>query len=395
MALDVPQTPPRLPAAGPEVHALPLPALVLDAELRAADANGAWCDATSQPLDAVLGDGWWRGVDEHHRRPLRDAIGATTPGGSGAAEHRIRCGTQARWSRWWWQRSGGHTVVCITDIEDDKARESLLWWRATHDALTGLVNRDEFAALLERALHASDRSGAPVAVLYVDLDRFKLLNDRKGHQAGDRALAAAADAIVAAIRPSDVAGRLGGDEFAVLCEGIGTGQAAEEVAARIRSAVAACRPDGHLAPLSATVGVAIARPGELRPEPIIARADRSMYRQKRRRSHQPAGSCGLDPQREQGRPGDAAALADHADLAGEVVHRVFGAALALEAVAGAADDAIASRIRAIVDDLDGLVGSARRHALAATLAQQRAQRGRGCDASPPPVMSEARARSSE
>src|SRR6185312_11741116 len=93
--------------------------------------------------------------------------------------------------------------------------------QAFHDGLTGLANRALFGDRVEHALARSARTGSLIGVLFVDLDDFKTVNDRFGHQAGDQLLRAIAERLVAVLRPGDTAARLGGDEFAVLLEDIG------------------------------------------------------------------------------------------------------------------------------------------------------------------------------
>ena len=102
------------------------------------------------------------------------------------------------------------------DVSDRHDRVRQITERATHDPLTGLVNRTGILEELDRALSTSARSGRPTAVLLVDLDHFKYVNDSLGHAVGDRVLCAAAERLVAAVRGGDLVGRLGGDEFVVV-----------------------------------------------------------------------------------------------------------------------------------------------------------------------------------
>ncbi|MGH9010684.1 MAG: MASE1 domain-containing protein, partial [Acidimicrobiia bacterium] len=106
----------------------------------------------------------------------------------------------------------------IRDLTERKQAEAALTHHALHDPLTGLPNRSLLLDRIEVALARSNRTGKSVAVLFVDLDRFKLINDSRGHAAGDVVLRAVAERLRVAVRPSDTVGRLGGDEFVVVCE---------------------------------------------------------------------------------------------------------------------------------------------------------------------------------
>jgi diguanylate cyclase (GGDEF)-like protein len=152
---------------------------------------------------------------------------------------------------------------------------------ATHDSLTGLPNRALFSDRLEMALAGAARSGERVALLFLDLDRFKTVNDALGHLAGDQLLREVAGRLAAAVRPGDTVARLGGDEFAVLCPNLSTPTAASAVAARV---VAALRPPVSLAQRrvhpSASVGLAVAPAGSRDAEALLMAADIAMYRAK-------------------------------------------------------------------------------------------------------------------
>jgi diguanylate cyclase (GGDEF)-like protein len=157
---------------------------------------------------------------------------------------------------------------------------------AMTDPLTGLPNRALFFDRLEQALQRSRRDGSPPAVLYVDLDRFKTVNDSLGHDAGDQVLLAVADRLRTSVRTHDTACRLGGDEFAVVCEGPNVGEEALRVGRRIARAVSApleiVTRDARTAPATypvavrASVGVAVAVPGQRATE-VLRDADQAMY----------------------------------------------------------------------------------------------------------------------
>ena len=152
--------------------------------------------------------------------------------------------------------------------------------RASTDALTGLPNRryfDEFCALLARRRRAEDSVG----VLMVDIDRFKALNDRHGHQVGDEVLRAVAGAIAGAVREDDVPARYGGEEFAVLLRNP-TPEVAVEVGERVREAVAALDLARHGVPsVSVSVGAAVAADPDEPVSRTIEQADRALYEAKR------------------------------------------------------------------------------------------------------------------
>ncbi|MEY2434408.1 MAG: hypothetical protein QOC92_4133 [Acidimicrobiaceae bacterium] len=173
------------------------------------------------------------------------------------------------------------TVVNARDITERKQAEAALEFQALHDSLTGLPNRLLFLDRLENAMAraARDVSIAP-AVMFLDLDRFKSVNDGLGHEAGDDLLAAVAARLRDALRPGDTIARFGGDEFVLLCESVIDRERAEEVGAR----VLACfeQPflvDGESLRISASIGVALFDPGHTAGE-IVRDADAAMYRAK-------------------------------------------------------------------------------------------------------------------
>lgn len=150
---------------------------------------------------------------------------------------------------------------------------------ATEDALTGLANRRSFGKALTRELARRRRVAGP-AVLLLDLDGLKQINDTYGHAAGDEAIQRAGRACAASIRAGDLAARLGGDELAILLPDTGlTG--AEHVASRVCAAIEAERVHGQ--PLQVSLGIAVAGPDGDDEGAVLAAADSRMYEQKRRR----------------------------------------------------------------------------------------------------------------
>jgi diguanylate cyclase (GGDEF)-like protein len=158
------------------------------------------------------------------------------------------------------------------------SRESSL-----HDALTGLPNRTLLVERLDHAVQRARRSGQMAAILFADLDGFKLVNDMYGHSVGDELLVAVAERLGAAIRPGDTLARLSGDEFVILCEDLLGGSHVNAIAARIGSALAAPFVLSHTeVQMSASVGIAFAGRGDQLSEEVLHEADTAMYQAKRK-----------------------------------------------------------------------------------------------------------------
>jgi diguanylate cyclase (GGDEF)-like protein/PAS domain S-box-containing protein len=172
----------------------------------------------------------------------------------------------------------------LTDISDRKKAEEQLIHDALHDPLSNLPNRAFFLTLLDRAIKRTRRrSDYLFAVLFVDLDRFKMVNDSLGHGVGDQLLAAISTRLKACVRPGDVVARLGGDEFTILLEDIRGVNDATRVAERIQAELK--EPfvfDGHEVFTSASIGIALSTAGHDRPEYFLRDADTAMYRAKAR-----------------------------------------------------------------------------------------------------------------
>jgi diguanylate cyclase (GGDEF)-like protein/PAS domain S-box-containing protein len=170
----------------------------------------------------------------------------------------------------------------LADALERQAIEDAIRDRALHDPLTGLPNRVLFVDRLEHALARLGRQHSLAAILFLDLDHFKLVNDSLGHQIGDELLTAAAPRLKQALRSSDTVARFGGDEFGILLEDIGSERDAIETAERIAAIFA--RPfvlSGSEHFVTTSIGIALARGGE-RADELIRDADAAMYRAKDR-----------------------------------------------------------------------------------------------------------------
>jgi diguanylate cyclase (GGDEF)-like protein/PAS domain S-box-containing protein len=175
--------------------------------------------------------------------------------------------------------SGGRPLSWVgqfLDITERRRQEAELRFMADHDPLTGLLNRRAFSLALDQQLVRERRYGGDGALLMIDLDGFKRVNDLYGHAAGDDLLVACADALRARLRESDVIARLGGDEFAVLLPTGGRDEAA--VVARGLAAAVAGRTSGEM---TVSIGVAPMGHGGHTPDALLRDADRVMYRAKR------------------------------------------------------------------------------------------------------------------
>jgi diguanylate cyclase (GGDEF)-like protein len=175
-----------------------------------------------------------------------------------------------------------HITAMLEDISDRKQAEADLLHRTLHDPLTELPNRQLFLERL-RAARARRLAGAGLAVIFMDVDRFKEVNDTLGHHAGDELLVAFAQRLTGAVRPADVVGRFAGDEFLVLADEVGSRAGAGQLAARLIDHLR--RPfgiAGKALSVTASLGVAFsADPADV-PEEILRKADAALYLAKQR-----------------------------------------------------------------------------------------------------------------
>ncbi|HWH31835.1 MAG TPA: diguanylate cyclase, partial [Egibacteraceae bacterium] len=169
-------------------------------------------------------------------------------------------------------------IVQLEDVTERRAAEAMLTARALQDPLTGMANR---VMLMERLRQALDTYETRVAVLFIDLDRFKVVNDTHGHEVGDRVLVEVAHRIQSNLRSGDIAARLGGDEFIVLCTDVRSAadvtELVDRLLARVKEPIGA---NGQYVSVSASVGVVVPEGGARPPEDLLRQADLAMYRAK-------------------------------------------------------------------------------------------------------------------
>jgi diguanylate cyclase (GGDEF)-like protein/PAS domain S-box-containing protein len=174
-----------------------------------------------------------------------------------------------------------HHIAAFSDISAQKAAEEKIRHLAHHDTLTGLPNRFMLEGRLEQALATARRTGERLAVMFIDLDRFKVINDTLGHQTGDGLLIEVARRLRDSVRESDVVARLGGDEFVVVLTGGGAELAAAHVAAKILASVAEpCRIAGHELTTTPSIGIAVFPGDGDSVEALMKNADVAMYHAK-------------------------------------------------------------------------------------------------------------------
>jgi diguanylate cyclase (GGDEF)-like protein/PAS domain S-box-containing protein len=174
-----------------------------------------------------------------------------------------------------------HYIASFTDISDRKAAEERIHHLAHHDALTGLFNRFSLESRLEQALLSARREGLQLAVLFIDMDRFKVINDTLGHHVGDALLVEVAQRLQSSVRESDIVARLGGDEFVIVLTGMETGMAASAIAGEILATLG--RPyfiAGHELHSSPSVGISIFPADGEGVEALMKNADTAMYHAK-------------------------------------------------------------------------------------------------------------------
>ena len=255
---------------------------LLDVDRSVLQANPSLAGLLGTPVEGLVGGDICEWAAEQDRDELAAALGRLprTRQGVRAEVRFVRADGEQRWglvAASWLEGSPGvppRIVAQVENVTDRKNAEERLSHLAQHDALTGLANRPLLLAHLDSALQG-DRQ---LCVVFLDLDRFKIINDGLGHAAGDRLLQEVAHRLRDVVRPGDVVARLGGDEFVVLCHGVHSEDEGLAVAERV---LAGLRPPVELDARSEVVvtssaGVAMVTP-DCTAETLLRDADAAMY----------------------------------------------------------------------------------------------------------------------
>ena len=270
---------------GARIDDIPIPLLILQPEGLAVTANTAWAELVGRTPVETLGAGWLEALHNADRPRAWNAIsGAAASADQMVDEWRLAgAPTRTVSANIRPAADSGVVVAALVETTHWYKRVDDLYQRASHDVLTGLLNRAVLTDRVGLALARCGRTGRPPALLFIDLDGFKSVNDRYGHLAGDKLLAAVAAQLRTAVRETDTLARIGGDEFAVLCEDLRMSQIERLIVRLSRAAARPLRVGKADLSVSISVGVAFADGPADTFEALIDRADRSLYSAKRQR----------------------------------------------------------------------------------------------------------------
>ncbi|MEM7288215.1 MAG: EAL domain-containing protein [Actinomycetota bacterium] len=262
----------------------------LDTDGRIIEVNGALCDQAGQDRERILGEVLSALVHESDRDAHIARVGSLVAGRSDAVqgEHRYR-GDDG--NDVWVHESisvvrseHGEPRTLLVQSQDITAQRRAAWelaQQALHDELTGLPNRALFLNRLKHALIRAERHESQVAVMFIDIDRFKVINDSLGHETGDEFLVQIAARLGRAVRAGDTVARFGGDEFVVLCENVSGVSEATAAAQRIQGSFA--EPFGLAESptyASASIGITLSGSADTSADSLLRDADAAMYRAK-------------------------------------------------------------------------------------------------------------------
>ncbi len=262
----------------------PVAVILMDSSCRVTYVNSAYTRHSGYDPEMILGDTPAFMFDDNGviAKPIQDAISA---GQSWSGE----ISSQSREGAVVWeylivspvQDDDGtltHYLAVMEDITLRKRQEDRLWFQAHYDALTGLPNRMLVLDRLQQMIKEADRTQEQIAVLFLDMDDFKKINDSMGHDVGDKALREAARRLRAAVRAGDTVGRLGGDEFIVLANRMNSADGVPVIASHILQGFQEpFNLDGRAISLTASVGVALYPDDGQTPSELLKNADSAMY----------------------------------------------------------------------------------------------------------------------
>lgn len=278
----------RLTLADAAVQAAAEGIIVADAEGNITACNPAFVAMSGHSEADLVGKppSMLSSSDGSARERLWDVLGHGAPKWSGEGTCRHRTGET--FSVWMTISAVNHGqrvtgfVALVSDMTERRAAEATIRFQATHDALTQLANRTAYLAALGRALADARSNDERVAVLFVDLDGFKPVNDRHGHGVGDVLLSTTARRLERCVRRTDLVARFGGDEFTILLRGLTAKHVPQRVAkACVEALKVPFRIDGLDVRISASIGLALFPDHGTSVDALVAAADSAMYEAKR------------------------------------------------------------------------------------------------------------------
>lgn len=268
---------------------LPLGILSADARGYVVFCNEAAQQILNMPKDRIMGRGWQSAVPADDLAEVANAATAVVRDGvQQQVTFRIETGMFTRWAHANFMPLRHRSVLSgwiatVEDITDRRRAESRLAHQATHDALTSLPNRTLLEDRLRQACGRLRRGPGSVTVLFIDLDRFKEINDTFGHNTGDQVLIEISQRLRRVIRDVDTVARLGGDEFVMVCEGLPDDEV-RHVIQRVHEALAVPMVvNGQRLITGASIGIAQTHDPHIGVEELLGQADQDMYRVKNAR----------------------------------------------------------------------------------------------------------------